>query len=136
MKKLFCCPAYELFSCLPPLFSCLPFKKTVRLPGKKLQNATNWTFNPFCHCTMGVNLSFLIYCASFSSAKPCHLCHLATTLHQRFDQKRLFLKNFRHFNPLCHLRKAASLMSFMSFTDLGFDPTCDFRFFFEEIKAF
>ena len=89
MKKLFCCPAYELFTCLPPLFSCLPFKKPVRLPGKKLQNATNWTFNPFCHCTMGVNLSFLIYCASFSSAKPCHLCHLATTLHQRFNQKTI-----------------------------------------------
>jgi hypothetical protein len=34
-------PALELFSCLPPLFSCLPQWKTMRLPGKKLQNVTN-----------------------------------------------------------------------------------------------
>ena len=40
MKKLFCCPALELFHCLPPLFRCLPLWKTVRLHGKKLQNAT------------------------------------------------------------------------------------------------
>ena len=33
MKKLFCCPALELFH-------CLPLWKTVRLHGKKLQNAT------------------------------------------------------------------------------------------------
>ena len=41
MKKLFCCPALELFHCLPPLFCFLPLWKTVRLHGKKLQNATN-----------------------------------------------------------------------------------------------
>ena len=41
MKKLFCCPALELFCCLPPLFRCLPLWTTVRLHGKKLQNATN-----------------------------------------------------------------------------------------------
>ena len=41
MKKIFCCPALELFHCLPPLFCCLPLWKTVRLHGKKLQNATN-----------------------------------------------------------------------------------------------
>ena len=34
MKKWFCCPALELFH-------CLPLWKTVRLHGKKLQNATN-----------------------------------------------------------------------------------------------
>ena len=46
MKKSFCCPALELFHCLPPLFCCLPMWKTVRLHGKKLQNATKcfiWT---------------------------------------------------------------------------------------------
>ena len=59
MKKIFCCPALELFNCLPlrktllfislelfhcllPLFWCLPLWKTVRLHGKKLQNATNF----------------------------------------------------------------------------------------------
>ena len=41
MKKIFCCPALELFHCLPPLFHCLPLWTTVRLHGKKLQNATN-----------------------------------------------------------------------------------------------
>ena len=61
MKKLFCCPALELFHCLPlwktvlfvssrafcclpPLFRCLPQWKTVRLHGKKLQNATKKIF--------------------------------------------------------------------------------------------
>ena len=34
MKKLFCCPSLELFSCLPPLLSCLPLWKTVELPVK------------------------------------------------------------------------------------------------------
>ena len=32
-KKIFCCPALELFH-------CLPLWTTVRLHGKKLQNAT------------------------------------------------------------------------------------------------
>ena len=41
MKKIFCCPALELFHCLLPLFHCLPLWTTVRLHGKKLQNATN-----------------------------------------------------------------------------------------------
>ena len=41
-KKIFCCPALELFHCLPPLFHCLPLWKTVRLHGKKLQNATKY----------------------------------------------------------------------------------------------
>ena len=31
MKKLFCCPALELFHFLPPLFCCLTLWKTVRL---------------------------------------------------------------------------------------------------------
>ena len=35
MKKMFCCPALELFH-------CLTLRKTVRLHGKKLQNATNY----------------------------------------------------------------------------------------------
>ena len=39
MKKLLCCPALELFS-------CLPLWKTVRLHGKKLQNATNVLTRP------------------------------------------------------------------------------------------
>ena len=41
-KKIFCCPALELFHCLsplfhclPPLFHCLPLWTTVRLHGKK-----------------------------------------------------------------------------------------------------
>ena len=33
-KKLFCCPALQLFNCLPPLFCCLPLWKIVRLPEK------------------------------------------------------------------------------------------------------
>ena len=41
MQKIFCCPALDLFGCLPPLFTCIPLWKTVRLPGKKLQNALN-----------------------------------------------------------------------------------------------
>ena len=41
MKKKFCCPALELFHCLPPLFHCQPLWTTVRLHGKKLQNAAN-----------------------------------------------------------------------------------------------
>lgn len=41
IDNLFCCPALELFSCLPPLSSCPPLRKTVRLLRKKLQNATN-----------------------------------------------------------------------------------------------
>ena len=41
MKKIFGCPALELIHCLLPLFHCLPLWKTVRLHGKKLQNATN-----------------------------------------------------------------------------------------------
>ena len=43
MKKIFCCPALELFHCLPPLFCCLHLWTTVRLHGKKLQNATNYS---------------------------------------------------------------------------------------------
>ena len=39
--KQCCLSALELFCCLPPLFCCLPCIKTVRLHGKKLQNATN-----------------------------------------------------------------------------------------------
>ena len=33
--KQCCLSALELFNCLPPLFSCLPYGKLVRLPGKK-----------------------------------------------------------------------------------------------------
>ena len=33
--------ALELFHCLPPLFHCQPLWTTVRLHGKKLQNAAN-----------------------------------------------------------------------------------------------
>ena len=40
-EKIFCCPALELFHCLPQLFCCLPQWTTVRLHGKKLQNSTN-----------------------------------------------------------------------------------------------
>jgi hypothetical protein len=43
MKKLFCCPALELFHCLPQW-------KTGRLHGKKLQNATNDIIQ---NCTLG-----------------------------------------------------------------------------------
>ena len=42
--KQCCLSALELFHCLPPLFCCLPQWKTVRLHGKKLQNATNNLF--------------------------------------------------------------------------------------------
>ena len=41
MTELFCCPSLELFRCLPLLFSWLPYEKTVRLPGKMLQNTAN-----------------------------------------------------------------------------------------------
>jgi hypothetical protein len=59
MKKKFCCPALELFStpleintavgcsaleffsCLPPLFHCLPLRTKVGLLRKKLHNETN-----------------------------------------------------------------------------------------------
>ena len=40
-KKIFCLSALDIFHCLPPLVHCLPLWKTVRLHGKKLQNATN-----------------------------------------------------------------------------------------------
>ena len=60
---MFFCPALELFHCLPPLFCCLPLWTTVRLHGKKLQNATNqdtyllssshFLFT-FCFCTRNV----------------------------------------------------------------------------------
>ena len=50
MKKIFCCPALELFQCCPlwkqcclsalKLFHCLPLWTAVRLHGKKVQNAT------------------------------------------------------------------------------------------------
>ena len=49
-KKIFCCPALELFHCCPlwkqcclsalKLFHCLPLWTAVRLHGKKVQNAT------------------------------------------------------------------------------------------------
>ena len=38
--KQCCLSVLENFQCLPPLFWCLPLWKTVRLHGKKLQNAT------------------------------------------------------------------------------------------------
>ena len=51
MKKIFCCPTLELFHCLPQwktvlfvcsrAFSLSTLWTTVRLHGKKLQNATN-----------------------------------------------------------------------------------------------
>ena len=64
IKKIFCCPAVELFHCpsqwktvlfvssrafllSPPLFRCLPLWKTVRLHGKKLQNATKKLLDHF-----------------------------------------------------------------------------------------
>ena len=47
MKKIFCCPALELFHCLPPLFRCLPLWTTVRLHGKKLQNATKLEYGGY-----------------------------------------------------------------------------------------
>jgi hypothetical protein len=34
-----------IFHCLPPLFRCLFLLTTMRLHGKKLQNATNFVFN-------------------------------------------------------------------------------------------
>ena len=47
-EKTICCTALDwIYSrpmgkhCLPPLFHCLPLWTTVRLHGKKLQNATN-----------------------------------------------------------------------------------------------
>ena len=39
-RKQYFCPALGVFSSLSPFFSCLAELKTVRLPGKKLQNAT------------------------------------------------------------------------------------------------
>ena len=51
--KQCCLSALDFFHCLPPLFVCLPLWTTVRLHGKKLQNATkpigeaagtSWTF--------------------------------------------------------------------------------------------
>ena len=58
MKKIFCCPDLELFHCLPPLFGCLPLWTTVRVHGKKVQNATKvktsgrffLNFVAFSHC--------------------------------------------------------------------------------------
>ena len=40
MKQIFCCPALMLFHCLSQLFGCLSMWTTVKLHGKKLQNAT------------------------------------------------------------------------------------------------
>ena len=42
MKKLLCCLSLELFRCLSPLFSCLLYEKTARLPGKNYKR-NMWT---------------------------------------------------------------------------------------------
>ena len=79
MKKLFCCPALEFFCCLPlwktvllsssrafllstPMENsavCQPLCKTVRLHGKKLQNATNCVL-----CNFVLSKKILGHCAS------------------------------------------------------------------------
>jgi hypothetical protein len=48
MKKIFSCPALELFHCLPPLFHSLSLWTTVRLHGKKLKNVTNIVIGSVC----------------------------------------------------------------------------------------
>ena len=56
-------PALEVFHCLPPLFRCLPLWKTVRLHGKKLQNATKaycGTLSEITLVSATYNLSSLI----------------------------------------------------------------------------
>ena len=45
MKKIFYCPVLDLFH-------CLPLWKTVRLHGKKLQNATNTTYGALYFTSM------------------------------------------------------------------------------------
>ena len=60
--------ALELFCCLPPLFCCLSLRKTVKLHGKKLQNATNtsisWDFNSRCLLVYPVWRMHLYVCIS------------------------------------------------------------------------
>ena len=41
MKKILCCPALELYHCLPPFFVVYPCGKPWGYMEKKLQNATN-----------------------------------------------------------------------------------------------
>ena len=50
--KQCCLSALELFHCLLPLFHCLPLWTTVRLQGKKLQNATNLYYHLLVHCNV------------------------------------------------------------------------------------
>ena len=48
MKKIFCCPALELFHCLPPLFLSTPVENS-EATWKKLQNATNYNVSQPYH---------------------------------------------------------------------------------------
>ena len=84
-EKIFWCPALELFHCLPPLFCCLPLWKTVRLHGKKLQNATNihcfvtakaiykviYPKHYYKHLQQGLELRGFWFLKNRVSRKPC-----------------------------------------------------------------
>ena len=123
MKKVFCCPALELYHCLPPLFCCLPLWKTVRLHGKKLQNAPNTDFyvikklinksqaqiitqsSSYVHC-----YSIWKYLYSFGKSvsplcctqiKKCISWYLSdTTMGCSFRKKGLFMLKCRNYGPL------------------------------------
>ena len=60
--KQCCLSALELFHCLPPLFCCLPLWKTVRLHGKKLQNATNDISGVFDSTTYLIWIQVIFLC--------------------------------------------------------------------------
>ena len=60
------------FCCLPPLFCCLPLPQTVRLPQKKLQNATK----SCAGIQKRVDQSFVFHILVVQNTHPAHPAHL------------------------------------------------------------
>ena len=89
MKNLFCCPALELFHCLPPLFSCLPLWTTVRLHGKKLQNVTKSFW--MSERSWSVNILNLLWFYFWNSFKNYQAFYMHIAVCSMYTEK-IFLK--------------------------------------------
>ena len=93
LKKIFCCPALELFH-------CLPLWTTVRLHGKKLQNATK-NVVAFVLNQLKVKWVLLWFDIDFS----CSPHEIASPPRQLF----LACRDFAHNNSNCLLIQATTL---------------------------
>ena len=106
--------ALELCHCLPPLFRCLPLWTTVRLHGKKLQNATKTLYVLVLDMLQTLQ-PFLLWCISNLTPKAQKLRSPASKSPDRtncvFDSIHFLHCKRRIFTPWC-----CTLTRFLTFS--------------------